>query len=175
MPSDPSGRHPTGVLTRIAPDFFDDAVAFGGYAAVVGIAGQDFYIKVSLYNDAAIGYKLKVYGFSIANDSGGGSQAFMTAGVPTGALVARCNPLDASQPAPYGLIYQDTQHVPAGNPIPFTIPGAPALLGAEGFDSATVPSPFPFFIVPAGYALSVINYNPGNRLGASFWYQEAIE
>lgn len=175
MPSDPTGTHPSGVLTRPAPDFFDDNVAFGGYSANNSLAGQDFYMMVSLFNDANSGIKLKVYGVSVLNDGGGGMNAFLSYGVPTGTLVARCAPIDPSLGAPYGIVYQNTQHVAAGNPNPFTIPGAPALLGGGGFDSMTYLSPFPLFIVPAMYALNIVDFNSGNLLGASFWYQMANE
>lgn len=175
MPSDPSGRHPAGVLTRHAADFFDDASAYGGFAGNLHLGGMDTYLQVSLYNDATIGYKLKVYGITVCNDGGGAMVAFTTSGVPTSTLVGRCNPIDASNPAPFGLIYQDTEHVAIGGPNPFTIPSVVAQLGSGGFDAGLSISPFPLFIVPAGYALNVVTFEPGALLGATFWYQEAIE
>lgn len=175
MPSDPSGRHPIGVLTRPAPDFFDDNIGSGGYAAFNRLAGQDFYMQVSLYNNATTGASLKVYGITVFNDGGGGMVGFQSAGIPSGVQVGPCNPINASLSMPFGLIYQDTEHVPTGNPNPFAIPPVVAYLGGSGFDSFTYLSPFPLFIVPSGFSLSVVDFNSGNILGASFWYQVAVE
>lgn len=173
MPSDPSGRFPSGVLTRPAPDWFDDFVAYGGFSAF--FVGGDHFTLTSLYNNASDGSAFKVYAITVTADGGGGQSAWVSQGVPTGTLVGACNPVRADLGAPFGLIYQSQQLIGGPLPNPFTVPATAALIGSSGFDCFTYFAPFPMFVVPAGYALNAVN-NFGSALtGTSFWYHVAKE
>ena len=175
MPSDPSGRYPIGVLARPPQDWFDDQMGYGGYyQTTVHPVGNNFCL-VSLYNNAAGGAKLKVYGITAISDAGGGVFAWVDQGVPQGSLVGPCNPVAADAGGPYGVIYQKT--ITQANPLPnpFSIPVTAAILGASGFDSMTYFPPFPMFIVPAGYALHTVSASGAAQFGGAFWYQMANE
>lgn len=173
MPSDPTGTHPSGVLVRNAPDFFDDNVAYGGFAAPQ-VSG-DNWLLCSLYNNALAGIRLKVYVVSGANDGGDGFSAWVDKGVPLGTLVGACNFIDPTLGQSYGQIYQDIQHTAGGLPNPFTVPPTAAFFGCQGFDSATYVFPFPMFVVPVGFALHIVNNTGAALLGASFWFHQANE
>jgi hypothetical protein len=175
MPSDPSGVSPKGVLTRPAPDFFDDHMAFGGLQQQPFAANQTFFLT-SLVNNATSGIVFKVYGITVCNNGGGGSfAAWVDAlGVP-GSLVGACQNIRADQGAPYGQIWNEAVNQVGNLPNPFTLPDTFAVIGTGGFDSMTYFSPFPMFIIPVGNALHVTNLFGGGLLTASFWYQQANE
>ena len=175
MPSDPSGAQPKGVLVRPASDFFDDHLYTGGYAIQIGAPAGNNFIIVSLFNNANSGILFKVYAISVASDGGTGSAAWTSYGVPAGTLVGPCLPIRADQGAPYGLIYQQTINQPSPTPNPVAYPPSSPIFGTGGFDSMTYPSLFPWFILPVGYALNVVNVGAGGDLGAAFWYQQANE
>ena len=173
MPSDPSGRNPAGVLVRIGPDWFDDNVGYGGFTAL--FVGGDHFGLISLYNNASDGSSLKVYGITVGADGGGGASAWVAAGIPLGTLVGTCNPLRPDLGIPWGQIYQDQILGGGALPNPFAVPANAAFLGTSGFDCFTYLSPFPLFIIPAGYALMTVNNFGSALLGASFWYHVAHE
>jgi hypothetical protein len=176
MPSDPSGTHPGGVLVRPAADFFDDNM---GLAMVQQVnlsfpPGDSAFYQVGLFNNAIAGLAFKVYGISVTEDGGGGFLcAFVKAQVgATPGVVSGIRP-DIS--GPFGLIGFDVtiQHVPSLSPF---VDGTEfGLIGSSGFDSNTVLSPFPMFVIPVGWSLVLRNPEPTFAMGASFWYQQANE
>lgn len=176
MPSDPSGRFPKGVLTRPAPDFFDDYLACGGAVYQTDPPVGNTYASISLYNDASIGILLKVYAISVGNDDTGTAFAYQRQGAPLGVLQGQCRNIRFDQPAPYGQIWMRTDTVGSVTALyPLPLPTNPVILGAPDAGSATIVSAFPLFIIPAGYSLVVANADSGSRAWASFWYHTAQE
>lgn len=169
--ADPSGRYPLGVLTRAAPDWFDERLGVGGYQLTIA-TGENFLL-VSLYNNASDGSVLKVYAISCSGDGGGGCSAWVDMGTPPGTLVGPCTCIRPDYAAPAGLIFQSEITTSNPFPNPFSIPPNSAFLGTSGFDSFTHIAPFPLFVIPVGYALHVTNFNAGELMGAAFWYQQA--
>jgi hypothetical protein len=171
--ADPSGRFPLGVLTRHPADWFDEECATGGYSIEFGPPAGNNYVLVSLFNNSTGGQVLKIYGMTAISDGGAGCVAWADAGSPSGLFVGACTNIRPDYAAPAGLIYQNTitQHDPLPNP--FTYPASAPVLGGSGFDSFTYLSPFPLFIIPAGYSLHVLNVYAAGIVGGSFWYQVA--
>jgi len=175
MPSDPSGVTPKGVLTRPAPDWFDDNIGTGGYVwNGAQPAGVDQYVTVGLYNDAVSGVALKVYAIYVSADGGGGFGFYFVKG-PVGTLSAQCAPLRPDHGSPYGKIYYQQATVAANAVNPFNVGPYLGMIGSSGFDSFTVTSPFPLFIVPVGYTLVGTNVTVGSTVGVNFWYQQSNE
>jgi hypothetical protein len=176
MPSDPSGVHPQGVLTRPAPDFFDDNIGLGGFwrPFTTGLS-SDTFITVALFNNSTQGLAFKVYGISLAADGGDGFGFYFVLG-PVGSFYANCQPIRPDIGSPNGQIYTQLTVVGSGlDPNPFN-PGPYAnVIAGSGFDGNTVLSPFPLFVVPAGYSLVGTNVSTGGSIGCSFWYQQANE
>jgi hypothetical protein len=176
MPSDPSGVSPKGVLTRSAPDFFDDHLGTGAFFQSEEGTGSVFnWCTVALFNNANSGVALKVYGVTAISDGGSGMGLYWQYG-PVGAFVQNCQPMRPDVASPYGQIYQQvTLGTTPGVPNPY-YPGQPATIFAcDGFDSATYFSPFPMFIVPVGWSAILTNLTPAIDLGAAFWFQQANE
>jgi len=176
MPSDPSGVSPKGTLIRPPADFFDDHLAVGSFfLQFTGGPNNSNFCTVALFNNANTGVVFKVYGISAVNDGGSGMGAFWFYG-PLGALYAPCQPIRPDLGAPFGQIWQQTTlaNVPAA-PNPYFTPPYVNLIGVSGFDSNTILSPFPLFIVPVGWSLVLTNVTASADLGAGFWYQQANE
>jgi hypothetical protein len=175
VPSDPSGAQPKGTLVRNAPDWFDDNLGMGTYILPFVIPTTFNYVAVSLFNNANTGVALKVYAVSVDEDGGGGFAASWMKG-PFGTLVGACSPVRPDYPTPYGEIYQETVMVAAeADPNPMLLNSPVAFIGSSGFDSNTVVSPFPLFIVPVGWSLVLCNIDTSNNAGVAFWYQVANE
>lgn len=175
MPSDPSGVSPKGVLTRPAPDFFDDNMGIGAWSYLTTLPTTFTYVAVSLFNNDNQGRVLKVYGITAEADGGAGMQASWFKG-SFGTLVGPCSSIRPDLGAPPGLIYKDVLIVPAEF-SPNTMPLNPAvgIIGISGFDSNTVLSPFPIFIIPVGWSLVLVNLETSSQGGAGFWYLVANE
>lgn len=176
MASDSSGRHPTGVLSRPAPDFFDDNVGFGGvFKSGILAPGMESWQRASLFNNATDGRSLKVYGISTMSDWEGCCFVYGVYGQPTDTFVGTCSPLSFNGPMPWGLLYFQNTVVAAAAPNPYNPPTNAAWLGVPFTASVTMFSQFPIAIVPAGYALLVVGQQPGGVFGASFWFQMSNE
>lgn len=175
MPSDPTGVHPQGVLTRPAPDFFDDNIGVGGARLPFPAGSGGNYIAVSLLNNDNQGRMLKVYG-AYTSAAGGEGFGFWYSKAPIGALQPPPQAIRPDLGAPPGAIYMATS---LGNPNNTPNPFIPAQLfscvGCSGFDSATVLSPFPLFVIPVGYCLIGSNLEETFNAGCFFWYQVANE
>lgn len=175
MPSDPTGVRPAGVLTRAAPDFFDDnlAVCAFEFQEISPPTGLHFQ-RYALFNNATTGVLFKVYAITVENDGGGGMVLFWNHG-PLGTFAQNAAALRPDLPMPFGQMYSDQTDVAAGNPNPYITQPIVGQIGAGGFDSATVVSPFPLFIIPAGWSL--VGTNPGSAIesGMTVWYQLANE
>lgn len=176
MPSDPSGANPKGVLTRPAPDFFDDHLASGAFFVSEPVPGDDFnYCTVALFNNANSGVVFKVYAVTAINDGGSGMGLFWVHGT-LGALVQNCQPIRPDVGSPYGQIYQQTASSNVSTfPNPFFSTPPATIFAANGFDSATHLAQFPLFIVPVGWSAVLSNLTASIDLGAAFWYQVANE
>jgi hypothetical protein len=175
MPSDPAGAKPSGVLTRLAPDFFDDHLGCGGFRQPNGPAtGFVNYTAVSLFNNANSGVVFKVYGVECCGDVTSSSEVYMISGT-LGTLVQGCAPTRPDLGAPYGQIYQATTVEPDTiHPNPYVFPPLLAVLGS-GYPGQTHWWGFPRFIVPVGYSLVVVNSQSDDAIGASFVFQQANE
>lgn len=175
MPSDPSGVNPHGVLVRPAPDFFDDNIFSGGfYYSGFNNGVTANYATIALYNNGNQGQVLKVYGISITSDGGDGFGFWFRYGT-FGTFISNCNPLRPDVSAPWGQIYeqQATGAEPRVNDF-YTGPFVNQISGS-GFDGNTVISPFPMFIVPAGYSLIGTNITTSADFACFFWYQMCNE
>lgn len=175
MPSDPTGTNPSGVLVRPAPDFFDDSIAACGWTNTVFTSGDNNWFLLQLFNNAVSGQVLKVYAITSSSDAGGGCYVFGQPGPPSGTMIGVPRSIRLDQGAPYGQLWVNMQTIPIANPNPFTIPPAVPIIGASGFDSATVISTFPLFIIPVGYSLVIANVQGVDNGGGAFWYQVANE
>lgn len=177
MASDPTGVHPSGVLVRNAPDFFDDQLGSGGYfAAVASTPGHDTYFRLSLYNNATDGRALKVYGITAQDNAGGGSYLYQAYGPNPDTLVGPCVNIRGDLGQPWGVIYQQLTLVLSGAGSPFTRPAAAVVLGESGFDAFTTISPFPLQIVPRGFSLFMEQtQHDGGQYGGGFWFQMSNE
>lgn len=174
MPSDPSGRQPSGVLVRPAPDFFDDNLGMGGYWAQPPAPHP--FLSISLYNDASTGLVLKVYTITSGDDVGLGTFAYQRQGTPLGSLVMQCQRLRFDQGATFGQIWQRVDHgVVITDPYPLPLPPNYTILAEPGFSSQTVGFSHPLWIIPAGYSLVIANANSASTIYASFWFQMAAE
>jgi hypothetical protein len=175
MPSDPSGTHPQGVLTRAAPDFFDDNIGVGGARLAFPQPSGGNYIAVSLFNGDNQGRAFKVYGI-YTTGAGGEGLGFWYAKTPLGTLNSFPQAIRPDLGAPPGQIWMATSlGNPNNTPNPFTPTQLFAAIGCSGFDSATVLSPFPLFVIPAGYCLIGSNLEETFNTGCFFWYQVANE
>lgn len=177
MPSDPTGTHPSGVLVRPAPDFFDDNLCSGGYYFFIRPAAGFQYLSISLFNDAPRGQALKVYGITNGDDSGFGTLMYPLQGGPLGSFVTQCRNVRFDLGAPPGQIYQQLDVV-AGidSPYPRPLPTNVQTLGTPGFSSETIFSPFPMAIIPPGYSLVLANGQASSGTWyATFWYQISNE
>lgn len=176
MPSDPAGRSPAGVLTRPAPDWYDDFLGTGGVFVSGLIApGMESWQRVSLYNNATDGRCLKVYAISTVLDAEGCALCYFASGQPTDPLVGFCTSVRADLPAPWGALYFINTLTAAAAPNPYNPPATASWLGTPFTASNSYISPFPLFVIPAGYALLVVGQQPGGVFGASFWFQMAVE
>lgn len=176
MPSDPTGRHPIGVLARPAADFFDDNLATGGAVYQTDPPVGNTYATISLFNNSTTGQSLKVYGISVGNDDTGTAFAYFLQGTPLGTLQGPGFNVNSQLPTPFGQIFMRTDHVGSVTALyPLPLPGAPCIIGAPDAGSATIVSPFPLFIIAAGYSLAVANADSGSRVWAAFWWQVANE
>lgn len=173
MPSDPSGRHPLGVLTRSAPDWFDDQLGTGGFfLAKASTVGFDTYFRLSLYNNATDGRCLKVYGLTGADNAGGGSYLYQLSGKPPDTFVANCFPIRGDLPMPWGQVFQQATLVVSGAGSPFKPPAGAVVIGEAGFDFFTYFTTFPIQTVPPGYALYMEQVqHDGGQYGGGFWFQ----
>lgn len=167
-----SGLKPKGALSRIAPDFFADYMATGGYWIEPVGGPHGYFVTISLFNDSKIGEALKVYGITSGDDVGLGTFMYSTFGTPLGALIGQCRNIRFDMPPPVGQIWALQDNAPAINsPYPNPLPVNPTVLGEPGFSSATLFSPFPIAIVPAGYSLVIANAQSCSTIYAAFWYQ----
>lgn len=175
MPSDPTGVQPRGVLIRPASDWFDDNLAVAGFEMVITAAPDpEMWFRISLFNNGNQGQVFKVYGITIENDGGGGLVFWFNKG-PLGTFQQGANAIRPDYGIPFGQVFFDFQGTPLGNTNPYINVPIVGQVGVGGFDSSTNLSPFPLFIIPAGYAL--VGANPGAFLsgGATFWYQVSNE
>lgn len=182
MPSDPSGVQPPGVLVRLAPDFFDDSIAVGAGFTFDSTAFNTDYYTISLFNNGNQGQVFKVYAITSLTVSGGGAGVFFVKGT-VGSLFAPCASIRPDFQAPFGQIYTQSliQSSPAVGQNPLITAPLIGFIG-DSADSFTNISPFPLFIVPAGYSLVTANMSVGTNAGGSdlrggtgFWYQVANE
>ena len=173
--TDRTGRVPKGVMSRQAPDWFADYLATGSFVLVdFANPGGANYIAVGLFNDSTQGEVLKVYGITSHADGGGGYGCYWVNGT-VGVLQNQCASIRPDRPAPAGQIWADIHlHVP-GPPFlsPFTFAPPQNIIGAPGFDSFTVFSQFPMFIVPVGWSLVLANVRQTFDGGVGYWYQTA--
>ncbi len=116
----------------------------------------------------------KVYGITASNDGGGGLVFWFQQG-PIGLFQQAVSPIRPDVAVPYGQIFFQQTTVPLGHSSPFLPPTIVGVVGSAGFDSTTLCSPFPLFILPAGYSLVGANVGSYGNAGASFWYQLAKE
>jgi hypothetical protein len=176
MPSDPAGTHPSGVLVRPAPDFFDDHLCQGGFIYSTDPITNLNWVSISLFNDANSGVALKVYGLTYGDDSGFGTIAYYRQGPPLGSFVSEGINVRADLGGPYGQIWQRLDIAPHTFAI-YNLPLPPTVvnLGNPGFNANTILSPFPLFIIPVGWSLVIANRLPTGIVQASFWYQQANE
>lgn len=175
MPSDQSGVTPKGTLVRAAADWFDDNLGTGGFYEQNFSPNLDNYFTVALFNNANTGVVFKVYGISAYNDGGTGWGAFWQNGA-VGTLKSGCQPLRPDYPTPYGQIYE--QEMLGNNPdapFPWSLGPIAGAIGCGGFDSNTVVSPFPLFIVPVGWSLVMANLESASNCMCTFWYQVCNE
>ena len=176
MPSDPAGRNPSGALIRPAPDFFDDHMAAGGYSTVFP-TGPFLYLAVSLYNDGSGSNRLlKVYGIDGSVGGDVGLNLFIVKGT-FGSFVAQGQYVRFDQGAAPGQIWQMTQVVAgSGTPSPFNLTNLYTIISVGAFGGAgSHLSPFPLAIIPPGYSLTTVNYNPTVNGAAAFFWQVADE
>jgi hypothetical protein len=175
MPSDPAGRKPLGVLSRLAPDWFDDHLG-QGYDLVGSLAVNVFHFTVfELFNNASDGSALKVYGVTAGADNSNGMQCFSAKG-PFGTLIGACTAVRFDLPAPWGQIFRNDTIVASGSSAdPYSLGRPIAGLGTGGFNVATEFADFPLFIIPPGFSLLVKNFQAGTALSCGFWYQVAHE
>jgi hypothetical protein len=171
--SDPSGKYPLGVLTRTAPDWFDDNLGVGGARLPFPQPSGGNYIAISLFNNDSQGRAFKVYGIYTSQFSGEG-WGFWYATAPLGTLQSQPQAIRPDRGAPSGLIYLETSLGNNNNtPNPFLPAQLFTAIGVSGFDSATYFSPFPMFIIPKGYCLIGTNIEETFNGGCFFWYQVA--
>jgi hypothetical protein len=173
--SDPSGKYPLGVLTRSAPDWFDDNLGVGGARLAFPQPAGSNYFAVSLVNNDNQGRVLKVYGIYTSSEGGEGV-GFWFSQVPLGTQQAGPFALRPDRAKPTGQIfYTQSLANPNNTPNPFQPAVIISAIGSSGFDSDTVFSPFPIFIVPQGFALIASNLQTTFNGGCFFWYQVCNE
>src|ERR1700692_269190 len=153
MPKDPYGTRPTGVVTRHPADWFSDSLYIISFTKTVlfgGIGNQ--YMAFGVFNGATAGTVLKFYGYSATCDGGGGLATRWV----NGQIFTPANTATSIRPdrgAPNVTISFDSQVVAPGGLTPYDVGQQAGLLATNGFDSQTVFSPFPLFIIPNGYSL----------------------
>ena len=169
------GRKPIGTLTRHPADFYSGYLYTAGHAELDQPVGPgEIYFAVGLFNADQDGRVMKVYGATSLSEGGGGCQIFMPLGAMGVAIdVARSIRPDRAGPN-VEVSYQFTQ-VPNGNPNPFNFGAQFGVISASGFDSNTVLSPFPLFIVPQGYSLIATNPSSSFANGFFAWFQMAAQ
>src|SRR5229473_4204785 len=132
MPSDPSGRHPLGVLSRIAPDWFDDQLGIGAFATNNPVATPPTYVAIALFNNATDGSSFKVYGLSVFSNGGGGT-SFFSPPTTIGALAGPCVSLRPDVGNPFGQIFTvSTAVATPSTPSPFNFGPLVGFIGNNG-------------------------------------------
>jgi hypothetical protein len=174
MARDRLGSTPQGALARHPADFFADELYTGGYSPVAlftpGLGG---FVAVSLFNQDAQGRVAKVYGITSVNYAGGGQAAGWVNG-SFGTFVGPCQGIRPDRGSIPVFIYQNTIIGPgAVPPYPTSFPPIASIIGNSGFDSFTLLSPFPLFIVPVGWSLVLSNIVADDFGGQAFWFEMA--
>lgn len=174
-PSDPTGRHPSGVLTRHPADFFDDNCGTGALYLQITTIPTNTWLRISLYNNSNTGVSFKVYAITSFSFGGGGLGYFFISGT-IGAFQQACSSINPSLAAPFGQLFGDIITGSAAVLNPFITKPLVGIAGNSGFDSSNNLSPFPVVVLPAGYSLVCCNLTSSSGGGgAGFLYQESIE
>jgi hypothetical protein len=173
--SDRSGRKPLGTVTRHPADWFSDYLYTAGHAEINQPSGSgEIYFAVSFLNSDQSGLAMRVYGATVMQEGGGGLLAFFVSGA-TGAPVGNAKSIRPDRPAPSVEVGYQFQQVALGVNNPFNFGEQFGALASDGFDSATILSPFPLFIVPQGYSLVLTNPSSSFNNGAFIWFQMAAQ
>lgn len=173
--SDRTGRRPLGTLTRHPADWFSDFFySLGQQTTGSAPPGDNQWTAFGFYNNDDTGRVMKVYGVSVGNNGGGGMGFFFQAGT-IGAFVSNATAIRPDRAAPTGQVYSETQFLPFIDPSPFSFGTQFGLIGTSGFDGNTVVSPFPLFIIPAGFSLIATPVDGGGNQACFIWYQLAAQ
>jgi len=173
MPKDATGAQPLGVVVRHAADWFSDSLYMATFYEDIAFVGSGLlWHQFGLFNQGQSGQVLRVYGNTTFSEGGGGFQASFSSG-SIGVQVGDATGIRPDQPVPRASIWATHQQTALGTVNPFLSTRPFGLLAAPGFDSGTTFSPFPMFIVPAGYSLVVTNPQSSSVAGVGWWFQLA--
>lgn len=168
--SDRTGKKPPGTLILPSADWFSDHLYCAGYELTSPSPFPESYATIALFNNDQSGRLLKVYGATVSADAGQGFGFYWTQ-TPVGAEDGVVNSIRPDRPVEAGQIFEQHQNVALGAPNPYYNFPATYLLGTDGYDQATIISPFPLFIIPVGWALVGTNQLASVSLGLYLWYQ----
>lgn len=163
----PSTRRPKGTYTRPTPDWFTDALAYGGaFYPDPGGAFQSFS-TFSLFNNDNQGRFYQVYFFSAFWN---GASIILGDIFPGtfGTLAANCQPVNPQVGDFSGQIYLKSTVV-GGSPANPDIT-KPSFFFGLGFASAGIGYGAPLAIVPVGSSLRLSNDFVSAESGLTFWY-----
>lgn len=173
MPKDQTGSQPLGVVTRHPADWFSNSLFTAGWQELDQPVGPgEIFFAVAIFNRSQSGQVLRIYGATCLSEGGGGCAIYFVNGT-TGTLKQGGTPIRPDGATPPVDVYYQFQQVPAGNPNPFNFGLQYGAIGASGFDSQTVLSPFPLFIVPPGWSLVATNTSSSFADGFFWWFQLA--
>lgn len=162
-----SYRRPKGTYVRSTPDWFTDALAYGGgFYPDPGGAFQSFS-TFSLFNNDRQGRLLSVYFFSAFWN---GASIILGDIYPGsfGTYLADASSVNPLIGAPPGQIFLKTTVVGGSPPNPDIT--QPSFFFGLGFASAGIGYGAPLAIIPVGSSLRLSNDFVSAESGITFWY-----
>jgi hypothetical protein len=173
--ADRNGRNPLGAVTRHPADWFSDYLYCAGHSALNQPSGSgEIYFAVSVLNEDQDGRVMRIYGATSMSEGGGGCGIYFVQGA-TGAPVSAAKSIRPDRPGPSVSVGYQFQQVALGSPNPFDFGEQFGEIASDGFDSATIVSPFPLFIVPQGYSIVATNPSSSFLNGFFWWFQMAAQ
>jgi hypothetical protein len=170
---DPTGAKPLGVVVRHPADWFSDESCSASWFEEDLIVGPgQMWIAIGFFNQDSNGRVMRVYGHSAFSEGGGGMGLFWVNGT-IGSQVNTARNVRPDRGAPGVSVWAEHQQTPLGPLNPFSFGQQVGFFAAPGFDSGTVFSPFPFFIVPPGWSLVGTTPQSSTVAAMALWFQMA--
>jgi hypothetical protein len=171
--ADPTGAKPLGVVTRHPADWFSDEFYTGAWLEEDAIVGPgEMFIAIGMFNGDSNGRVLRIYGGTAFAEGGGGMGIYFVHGT-IGSQVANAKSVRPDRPTPSVSMWSEHQQVALGGLSPFNFGDPFGIMAAPGFDSGTVVSQFPMFIVPVGWSIVASMFQSSQVGGMHWWFQLA--